>query len=80
MKSLAVLGAVFYPGTFVAALFSMECLKNQPFYIYWVITAPLTTAVLGTWLAWTIWRTYSVREKEKRLDLKVSNIGYLFKS
>ncbi|KAK0510273.1 hypothetical protein JMJ35_007667 [Cladonia borealis] len=70
MKSLAVLGALFFPGTFVATLFSMNSLKDQPFWMYWVITTPLTCIVLGAWVFWTHWRDESVKEQELKLDEK----------
>ena len=90
MKSLAVLGALFFPGTFVAVscstpalnregvmtdcasqtLFSLESLKGEPFWMYWVITTPLTVIVLGVWIFWTYWRSESVKEQELRLDEK----------
>ncbi|KAL9124758.1 MAG: hypothetical protein Q9217_005942 [Psora testacea] len=70
MKSLAVLSAVFFPGTFIATLFSLDSLKEQPFWMYWVITAPLTFIVLGAWVSWTNWRMESVRRQELRLDRK----------
>ena len=90
MKSLAVLGALFFPGTFVAVscstsvvnregvmtgcasqtLFSLESLRGQPFWMYWVITTPLTFIVLGVWIFWTHWRNESVKEQELKLDKK----------
>ena len=91
MKSLAVLGAIFFPGTFIAVsqctvvlvnqenlimdfapqtLFAMESLKDQPFWMYWVITTPLTFVVLGAWMFWTYWRSKSVKQQEMKLDEK----------
>ncbi|MCJ1471390.1 hypothetical protein MMC13_000029 [Lambiella insularis] len=70
MKSLAVLGALFLPGTFVAALFSLDSITGQPFWVYWVVTIPLTLLVLGVWIFWTHWRSKSVKQQERALDRK----------
>lgn len=92
MKSLAVLGAIFFPGTYVAvsrsgstsvlnregimtdgppqALFSLDSLKGVPFWMYWVITTPLTFIVLGIWAFWIYWRSESVKKQEEKLDGK----------
>ena len=51
-------------------LFSMDTLKGQPFWVYWVITTPLTFIVLGVWTYWTHWRSESVKEQEQKLDEK----------
>ena len=91
MRSLAVLGALFLPGTFVAVshfasrilstgwyadgafqtLFSINSLQEQPFWVYWVITIPLTLLVLAAWIFWTRWRIEDVRRQELALDEKV---------
>ncbi|MCJ1385517.1 hypothetical protein MMC17_008640 [Xylographa soralifera] len=71
MRSLAVLGALFLPGTFVATLFSINSLQEQPLWVYWVITIPLTLLVLAAWIFWTRWRIEDVRRQELVLDEKV---------
>ena len=64
MKTIAVLTIVFLPGTFVATIFSMDMFQWQPddggkasvsrlFWVYWIITVPLTALVLVGWLIWT---------------------------
>jgi Mg2+ and Co2+ transporter CorA len=64
MKTIAVLTIVFLPGTYVATIFSMDMFQWQPedggrptvsklFWVYWVITVPLTGLVLAGWLIWT---------------------------
>ncbi|MCJ1266421.1 hypothetical protein MMC22_006306 [Lobaria immixta] len=70
MKYLAVLGAIFFPGTYVAALFALDSLKGVPFWMYWVITTPLTFTVLGIWAFWIYWRSESVKKQERKLDGK----------
>lgn len=75
MKSIAALTMVFLPGTFVATIFSMtffqveqddkHALKVSPnWWLYVVVTVPLTVAVL---MAWIIWLRRKVRSKVKPL-------------
>ena len=63
MKTLAAVTVIFLPGTFVAALFSMPLFRwdihkvghsaiSKQFWIYWVVTLPLTLVTMGLWLAW----------------------------
>ncbi|KAK0622596.1 hypothetical protein B0T14DRAFT_150500 [Immersiella caudata] len=84
MKTLAFVTAVFLPPSYIAALFSMtffnwqaggEQVVSSRFWIYWVISAPLTVAILVGWRFW--WKkqrvhyakaypqVLSVGEKEK---------------
>ncbi|KAH0534015.1 hypothetical protein FGG08_007378 [Glutinoglossum americanum] len=63
MKSLAFLSALFFPGTFAAAIFSLEPVKALPFRIYWAITIPLTATTLGFWFAWTLYRGHVYRPR-----------------
>ncbi|KAK6068569.1 hypothetical protein SCUP234_11113 [Seiridium cupressi] len=65
MKTVAVLTMIFLPGTFVAAFLSMPLFEwnvetggypsSTSFqWIYWVITLPLTIALMVGWRVW--WR------------------------
>lgn len=59
--TIAILGMIFLPGTFIAAIFAMPVLDLSPpnsssmvvvrkgFGIYWALTVPLTLSVLMTW-------------------------------
>ena len=69
MMTLAVVTAIFLPGTFIASLFSMSMFDWQAaagsnvisgnFWIYWVVTIPLTVLVLvGWWVWWCVSRLY----------------------
>ncbi|KAI0408742.1 hypothetical protein F4802DRAFT_548902 [Xylaria palmicola] len=58
MKTLSLLGAIFLPGTFLSSVFSMTFFNfkvsdnsevSQELWIYFVITIPLTLAIVGTW-------------------------------
>ncbi|KAI1122952.1 hypothetical protein F5Y10DRAFT_252924 [Nemania abortiva] len=61
MKTLSLLGAIFLPGTFLSSVFSMTFFNfkvpenrevSQELWIYFVITIPLTLAIVGTWWIW----------------------------
>ncbi|KAH0547935.1 hypothetical protein GP486_008324 [Trichoglossum hirsutum] len=63
MKSIAILTMVFLPGTAVATLFSVSTFfstsprsphltVSSSFWIYWVVTVPLTLVVLIIWRLW----------------------------
>ncbi|KUJ07168.1 uncharacterized protein LY89DRAFT_691967 [Mollisia scopiformis] len=69
MKTISILGMVFLPGTFIAAVFAMPVfdwdadgapvMKPASRY-YWAITVPLTVTILLTWclmilLPWNKW-------------------------
>ncbi|MCJ1330867.1 hypothetical protein MMC10_007554 [Thelotrema lepadinum] len=66
MKTMSVVTMAFLPGTFVAALFAMplfdwssaegEAILSNRFWIYWVVTVPLTVVVISTWWFWKNWR------------------------
>lgn len=63
MKTLALVTAVFLPATFIATLFSMSMFDWQAdsgsavlspeFWIFWVVSVPLSIAVLAAW--WCFW-------------------------
>ncbi|KAJ4347608.1 hypothetical protein N0V95_005254 [Ascochyta clinopodiicola] len=69
MKTIAILGIVFLPGTFMATLFSSDMFDwgaddsdvvdahsltvSRKMWIYWVITVPLTVLTLLLWMLWT---------------------------
>ncbi|KAE8349437.1 hypothetical protein BDV28DRAFT_60942 [Aspergillus coremiiformis] len=63
MKTIAVVSLVYLPGTFVSGIFgtnffdyqsgaadSLEMAKN--FWLYWVVTLPLTLATVVVWALW----------------------------
>jgi Mg2+ and Co2+ transporter CorA len=62
MCTIAVMSIFFLPGTFVSSFFSMDMFnwgapKGSPvvsprFWIYWVVTVPLTLVVLMIWSIW----------------------------
>ena len=65
MKTFTFITALFLPGTYVASLFSMSVfdwqgssahakspIVSHSFWIYWVITIPLTIMVMLGWIWW----------------------------
>lgn len=78
MKTIAILGIVFLPGTFMATLFSINMFDwgdadsgetssltvSPSMWIYWAITVPLT---LLTFLVWVFWSRRENHKSNKRL-------------
>lgn len=73
-KTIALLGALFLPGAYLASVFSMTFFNFQndgggggppvvakEFWIYWAVTIPLTVAIVGCWWVWE-------RRKERRYE------------
>ncbi|KAG6354181.1 hypothetical protein INS49_004785 [Diaporthe citri] len=69
MKTLALVTAIFLPATFIATLFSMgmfdwqaessSSVLSPEFWIFWVVSVPLSIAVLAAWWCfWDLSRTY----------------------
>ncbi|KAH8787527.1 hypothetical protein F5882DRAFT_402883 [Hyaloscypha sp. PMI_1271] len=83
MKNIAVLTTIFLPGTYMASLFSTTMFNfsdstglqiSSHFWIYWVITIPLTIIAFGGLQALIKYREMNeetdvgVKEKEKGID------------
>lgn len=77
MKTLAAVTMIFLPGTFVATLFSMPLfdwdkaapnttgMVSDRFWIYWVVTIPLTSLTI---ILWAVWIRMQIRRKVKRAE------------
>lgn len=60
MKTISLLGAVFLPGAYLASVFSMTFFNFQDagpqvspqFWIYWVVTIPVTVIIVAFWYVW----------------------------
>jgi hypothetical protein len=75
MKALAVVTAIFLPGTFVATVFSMPLLdwkiaksiilSNAA--VYWTVTIPVTLVTILTYVVWSF--CYSRRGESKATSL-----------
>ncbi|SCO92421.1 uncharacterized protein FRV6_16549 [Fusarium oxysporum] len=76
MKTLALLGAIFLPGTFLASIFSMSFFNFQNdsgspvsprLWVYFAVMIPFTAVVVGAWLYWDSKRSH----KFEMLDMDV---------
>jgi hypothetical protein len=82
MKTIAILGMIFLPGTYLATVFAMpvfdwDTAGNGPvtkkgFALYWAVTIPITLGVLIVWglatgLPWSIWAEMFRLKREGRL-------------
>lgn len=76
MKTLAAVTVIFLPSTFVAALFSMPLFQwdtktvghsvvSKQFWIFWVVSIPLTIVTLILWFAWMRLQTRRRRVREQ---------------
>ena len=81
MKTLAAVTVVFLPSTSVAALFSMpmfhwhpenagNSLVSKDFWIFWLVSIPLTVMTLGSWFVWI--RIQARRHRNNDVEQKVS--------
>lgn len=73
MKALATVTVLFLPGTFISSLFSMSMFDwnagkqviSDRFWIYWVVTMPLTLLTVISWLMWDHRRTVLARISDR---------------
>lgn len=78
MKTISLLGAIFLPGAYLAAVFSMTFFNfnpdpNQPvispqFWIYWAFTIPITTVIVGGWWFWERKRERKYGKEDEDLE------------
>lgn len=71
MKTISLLGAIFFPGAYLASVFSTTFFNFQAgdgedeisgrFWIYWAVTVPITVIIVGIWWVWE-------RRREKMYD------------
>ncbi|KAF7959731.1 hypothetical protein EAE96_001341 [Botrytis aclada] len=78
MKTIAILGILFLPGTFVASILSttffdfqnesgLRAAVSPSFWIYWAITVPVTLIILVFWYLWERKRDERfIRERNER--------------
>ena len=87
MITFTFITAFFLPGTFVSTLFSMpmfnwQAASSRPsqskvsayFWVYWLVTIPLTMAVMT---GWVLWYKYANRrwQEETEIDLNRDNLS-----
>ena len=81
LNRLAYLGGIFLPFSIVAAVFSMgqEFAAGMPlFYVYWVISLPLSLGVIATIYADTIRRLTPTQLKMKKSGGNDTDINIVF--
>ena len=52
MKTIALVTMIFLPGTFLGTVFSMNSVGEVHWWVYAVLTAVLTLAVVLVWASW----------------------------
>jgi hypothetical protein len=61
MKTISLLGAIFFPGAYLASVFSMTFFNfqnsegpsvSEQFWIYWAVTIPVTVIIVAIWYVW----------------------------
>jgi hypothetical protein len=75
MKIISLLGAIFFPGAYLASVFSMTFFNFQnsgptvsgQFWIYWAVTIPVTMIIVGIWYIWE-------KKREARYDKEDSDL------
>jgi CorA-like Mg2+ transporter protein len=83
MKTVAIVTMAFLPGTFVASFFAMPMLNwdaaaddrivSRRFWIYWIVTLPLTFLVFALWWAGQKVKERNERKANERAALKQGN-------
>jgi hypothetical protein len=77
MKVISLLGAIFFPGAYIASVFSMTFFDfhAQPgeqvsgrFWIYWVVTIPVTIAIVAIWYVWEKKRDARYDQEDRDLE------------
>lgn len=75
MKTISLLGAIFFPGAYLASVFSMtffnfqtDATVSSSFYIYWVVTIPVTVAVVLGWYVWEKRRDRQYEQVDRDLE------------
>ncbi|ESZ98006.1 hypothetical protein SBOR_1619 [Sclerotinia borealis F-4128] len=72
MKTISLLSAIFFPGVYLASVFSMTFFNFQndgtpavskSFWLYWAVTIPCTMIIVGWWYVWE-------KKRERRYSLE----------
>lgn len=90
MKTLSLLGAIFLPATYLASLFSMTFFnfqdQNPPeseepagvvsplLWVYFVVTIPLTAAIVMFWRWWDKRRERKYAEEDVAIELGIDEM------
>ncbi|RDW71138.1 hypothetical protein BP6252_07701 [Coleophoma cylindrospora] len=76
MKTISLLGAIFFPGAYLASVFSMTFFNfqdggpgvSESFWIYWAVTIPVTMVIVFIWWIWE--RQREARYNKEDTDLE----------
>jgi hypothetical protein len=76
MKIISLLGAIFFPGAYLASVFSMtffnfqneENYVSSGFWIYWAVTIPITMLIVGIWYVWEKKREARYDQEDRDLE------------
>jgi hypothetical protein len=77
MKVISLLGAIFFPGAYLASVFSMTFFNfqnssgpsvSESFWIYWAVTIPITMIIVGVWYVWE--KKREARYNKEDMDLE----------
>ena len=76
MKTISLLGAIFFPGAYLASVFSMTFFNFQnsgpsvsdQFWIYWAVTIPVTAIIVGIWYVWEKRREAKYNKEDTDLE------------
>lgn len=72
MKTISLLSAIFFPGAYLASVFSMTFFNfqndgtpavSESFWLYWAVTIPCTMIIVGWWYIWE-------KKRERRYNLE----------
>ncbi|KAG4031171.1 hypothetical protein MFRU_010g02960 [Monilinia fructicola] len=72
MKTISLLSAIFFPGVYLASVFSMTFFNfqddgtpavSESFWVYWAVTIPCTMIIVGWWYVWE-------KKRERRYNLE----------
>ncbi|KAL7957855.1 hypothetical protein V8C34DRAFT_284570 [Trichoderma compactum] len=86
MKGISLLGTIFLPGTFLASMFSTTffdfgngtdtaAVVSPKFWLYWVLTIPLTLVVVGLYLLWERRRLRTYKLEDAQLEQDIEAMG-----
>ena len=76
MKTISLLGAIFFPGAYLASVFSMTFFNFQnsgpivsgQFWIYWAVTIPVTVVIVAIWHVWEKRREAKYNKEDTDLE------------
>lgn len=83
MKTISLLGAIFFPGAYLASVFSMTFFNwqsnngqyvSEKFWMYWAITIPVTIVIVAIWFVWERWREAKYDKEDEDLERGSENM------